>query len=414
MARRPSFMIAPSAIGVLAALSITLHRPALADLRCAFFELQPEVRTLGAAWFGGGVVLASDATLSGALWALTPENVGEGFVTSFRVVAPPPDPELGWPRGFAFVIHDDPRGPMALGSPGIAPGNAGLARSLSIAFATGVPAQGERVEVLAAPRAEVPANDPGATLASTNLSALGMTLIDGLPHDIAIQYAAPLGDQPGTLAVIVDHVPVLSVTLDLRAMGVPDGDRQTPPVDITDADGSYVGFTAGGAGFPLPFTVLDWALTAQTAGCVPPVWFALDWQDGPPGSAAAASVRAVGTQPLAYRWFRNGQPLEDDDPTGRIRGAQSASLAITDLSLADAGRYACLVTGPCGAVVTGEAVIAPCPADMNLDGSLDPDDLADYIGAFFADAPAADINLDGTLSPDDVADFIGLFFGACQ
>ena len=262
-------------------------------------------------------------------------------------------------------------------------------------------------------QAEVPAGDPGATLASVDLAPLGVTLIDGLPHEVVVQYAAPLGDDPGTLAVIVDRVPVLSVTLDLRAMRVPDGDRQTPPVDITDADGSYVGFTAGGAGFPLPFTLLDWALTAQTAGCVPPVWFALDWQDGPPGSAAAASVRAVGTQPLAYRWFRNGQPV-DDDPTGRVRGGQSASLTITDLGLADAGRYSCLVTGPCGAVVTGEAVIAPCPADMNLDGSLDPDDLADYIGAFFEGALAADINLDGTLSPDDIADFIALFFGACQ
>lgn len=413
MARRPSFMIAPSAIGVLAALATVAHRPARADLRCAFFELQPEVRTLGAAWFGGGMVLASDATLSGALWALAPENVGEGFVTSFRVVAPPPDPELGRPRGFAFVIHDDPRGPMALGSPGIAPGNAGLARSLSIAFATGVPALGERVEVLAAPRAEVPADDPGVTLASANLSELGLTLIDGLPHDVAIQYTAPLGDEPGALTVTVDHVPVLSVALDLRAMRILDGDRLTPPVNITDADGSYVGFTAGGAGFPLPFTLLDWALTAQTAGCVPPVWFALNWQDGPPGSAAAASVRAVGTQPLAYRWFRDGQPL-DDDATGRVRGTRSASLTIADLALADAGRYTCLVTGPCGAVVTGEAVIVPCPADVNLDGSLDPDDLADYIGSFFASAPEADVNRDGVITPDDLADYIGLFFAACQ
>jgi len=57
----------------------------------------------------------------------------------------------------------------------------------------------------------------------------------------------------------------------------------------------------------------------------------------------------------------------------------------------------------------------PCAADFNLDGLLDPDDLADYIGAYFSvpPNPNADYNLDGLTDPDDLADFIGAFFGGC-
>ena len=55
-----------------------------------------------------------------------------------------------------------------------------------------------------------------------------------------------------------------------------------------------------------------------------------------------------------------------------------------------------------------------CPADFNGDGVTDPDDLADYIGAFFAvpPAPNSDFNNDGTTDPDDLADYIGAFFSS--
>jgi len=57
-----------------------------------------------------------------------------------------------------------------------------------------------------------------------------------------------------------------------------------------------------------------------------------------------------------------------------------------------------------------------CPPDFNGDGNLDPDDLADYIGAFFSvPAPiSADFNGDGSVDPDDLADYIGAFFTGCQ
>ena len=55
-----------------------------------------------------------------------------------------------------------------------------------------------------------------------------------------------------------------------------------------------------------------------------------------------------------------------------------------------------------------------CVADFNADGVVNPDDLADYIGAFFSvpPNPAADFNGDGGVDPDDLADFIGAFFSS--
>jgi len=56
-----------------------------------------------------------------------------------------------------------------------------------------------------------------------------------------------------------------------------------------------------------------------------------------------------------------------------------------------------------------------CAADFNRDGQLNPDDLADYIGAFFSAPPGtgSDFNGDSVTDPDDLADFIGAFFAGC-
>ena len=56
-----------------------------------------------------------------------------------------------------------------------------------------------------------------------------------------------------------------------------------------------------------------------------------------------------------------------------------------------------------------------CTADFNADGELNPDDLADFIGCYFAEpsCAAADFNTDAEVNPDDLADFIGAFFANC-
>ena len=51
-------------------------------------------------------------------------------------------------------------------------------------------------------------------------------------------------------------------------------------------------------------------------------------------------------------------------------------------------------------------------ADFNRDGIVDPDDLADYIAAYFSVPSDArcDVNADGIIDPDDLADYISLYF----
>ncbi len=64
-------------------------------------------------------------------------------------------------------------------------------------------------------------------------------------------------------------------------------------------------------------------------------------------------------------------------------------------------------------VVLPEPPPAGNPADFNGDGIVDPDDLSDYIAAFFALPPdgRADFNGDGVIDPDDLSDYISAFFG---
>jgi len=123
---------------------------------------------------------------------------------------------------------------------------------------------------------------------------------------------------------------------------------------------------------------------------------------------ATVTLRAVhlAAAGSTYQWRKDGQVLENE--TGQ-------SLMLATVTVLQTGSYDCLVTGPCGAGVAAANTVVICAADFNCDGSLDPDDLADYIGAFFADTPLAtsDFNADGLIDPDDLADFIGAFFAGC-
>ncbi|MGD9689046.1 MAG: cytochrome c peroxidase [Phycisphaerales bacterium] len=56
-----------------------------------------------------------------------------------------------------------------------------------------------------------------------------------------------------------------------------------------------------------------------------------------------------------------------------------------------------------------------CTADFNLDGTLDPDDLGDFINTYFGPPTfLADFNKDGHADPDDLGDFINAFFAGCE
>ncbi len=64
--------------------------------------------------------------------------------------------------------------------------------------------------------------------------------------------------------------------------------------------------------------------------------------------------------------------------------------------------------------LTLTATYTYCGPDFNRDGTLDPDDLADYIDCYF-NPPCAgsDFNLDGNTDPDDLSDYVAAYFNGC-
>jgi len=118
-------------------------------------------------------------------------------------------------------------------------------------------------------------------------------------------------------------------------------------------------------------------------------------------------VSASGHDPLSFQWFRNGVP---------ISGAIDSTLTRSPLSSDQTGSYFCRVSGPCRSVDSRLMTFRSCPADMNCDGALSPDDLADFITTYFSSNldPSADFDQDGAKTPDDLADFISTFFAGCD
>ena len=84
-------------------------------------------------------------------------------------------------------------------------------------------------------------------------------------------------------------------------------------------------------------TVNDPAIVAQPVN-----------QTLPAGSNATFQVAATGAPPLTYQWFKDGLPLVNG---GKIFGANSASLTISNIGQADIGTYSVRVTNTLGGFV---------------------------------------------------------------
>jgi hypothetical protein len=99
-------------------------------------------------------------------------------------------------------------------------------------------------------------------------------------------------------------------------------------------------------------------------------------------------------------------------PAGAFTAPQTAGdVIVTVTSLFDSS---------ISASATIHVANAPCPADFNADGFVNPDDLSDFVTCFFlqiqlpGSCAGADFNSDGFVNPDDLADFITTFFLAVQ
>ncbi len=67
------------------------------------------------------------------------------------------------------------------------------------------------------------------------------------------------------------------------------------------------------------------------------------------------------------------------------------------------------------ATLAATAGLAGCRPEFNRDGTLNPDDLGDFITAYFDEATLlnVDYNADGVRNPDDLGDFITTYFAGC-
>ncbi len=70
-----------------------------------------------------------------------------------------------------------------------------------------------------------------------------------------------------------------------------------------------------------------------------------------PNESVTLTTVAQGNAPLAYQWFRDGQP---------IAGATSSSLSIPSFTESDAGSYAVSVSNACGSMTSAPAELPSC------------------------------------------------------
>ena len=131
------------------------------------------------------------------------------------------------------------------------------------------------------------------------------------------------------------------------------------------------------------------------------------------GTDAVFTIEVAGA--TGYLWRKNGIGLANG---GNISGATTDTLTLTAVAASDAGFYSCLVSSPCGSVISRPAELVilgiPCPADYNQDGGIDGSDVQVFFDDWSLGLPQADVNFDGGVDGADVdAFFIAWSNGGC-
>ncbi len=123
--------------------------------------------------------------------------------------------------------------------------------------------------------------------------------------------------------------------------------------------------------------------------------------------------------PGGYRPVGTGTLTLNGTPVATLSTTDTASLTI-DLTGFGTGfgtaRFRCVAMNSCATVTSAPATVRVCPGDLNCDGSINGDDLGDYINCYFSvpRCARAEINGDGDTNADDLGDYINLFFaGGC-
>ncbi len=135
------------------------------------------------------------------------------------------------------------------------------------------------------------------------------------------------------------------------------------------------------------------------------------------GGSTGFAFAATGSQPLTYQWRLNAVPLVNgvNAAGSTISGATSGAITIANAHAPDAGSYSCVITDPCGSIIT--SLVVPltihCPGDFNNSGSATVQDIFDFLTAWFAGTRFADFNGDGLINIQDIFDFLSAWFNGC-
>jgi hypothetical protein len=137
---------------------------------------------------------------------------------------------------------------------------------------------------------------------------------------------------------------------------------------------------------------------------------------------ATFTVIAGGADPLSYQWRKNTSPISNG-PTGSgsiIEGATTLTLAISNVSAADADTYDCVITNPGGNTTSPAAtltVFASGSGDGNGDAFVDGMDISAFMAALLQGSSpsqsycACDMNADGLVDLTDVDPFVSSLVG---
>lgn len=98
-----------------------------------------------------------------------------------------------------------------------------------------------------------------------------------------------------------------------------------------------------------------------------------------------------------------------------LESASTAAIQFTNVTLANAGFYRCIISSPCGNTTSTAArlTVNPCPADFNASGTVTVQDIFDFLNAYFASSSEADMNGSGTVTVQDIFDFLNHYFAGC-
>lgn len=142
----------------------------------------------------------------------------------------------------------------------------------------------------------------------------------------------------GPGAYTMPHIPqgegfFVTAFLDVNGNGLPDAGEPT---------GAYAGNPFN---LSADKTGVDLILLDPPVITTPPASLVVT-----PGATATLTVTVTGSEPLAFRWQRNGTDLADG---GVVSGAQTRALTLTGVGPADEGNYRVVVSNP-AAIVTSE------------------------------------------------------------